>query len=178
MLNIYEGVPGAGKTYLAVYDITKICEYDEFHERYRVKDGDLIVTNIKELKIEHIDLDEAIKKHGFKKFFSYEMFQSLREKYKRVVIVIDEAQRYFTRDTVDKDVAYAFEYHRHAGIDITLITQDSRNLPRRLTALPEYIVSAYPRSLNLGYRFTYEIFDTKARTSLWKKHIKKDQRII
>lgn len=178
MIRIITGVPGAGKTYLAVTEILKLCDYDPFFDEYKPKLNTLIITNISDIKIQHKNFDEALSKMGYEAFFSEKNFELLRKKYERVLIVIDECQKYFHKDTWTTEVAYAFQYHRHLGIDIILMTQDQRVLPRGLSSLPEYIIRARSRSLNFGIRFVYDFYDSTAWTHLETRTLKKDASVF
>lgn len=178
MIRIITGVPGAGKTYLAMTEILKLCEYDSFFDEYRPREGTVIITNISDLKVQHVKFDEALEKMGYEVFFSEKNFEAIRKKYERVLIVIDECQKYFHAKTWNEKVAYAFQYHRHLGIDIILMTQDQRVLPRGLSSLPEYIVKARSRSINFGFRFVYDFYDSTTWTHLETKTLKKDQSVF
>ena len=210
-LRIIEGVPGAGKTFYAVWHLAKhyfkkIFKDDEpiygfflnllyallpFLKPKRAFSYELsrdctIVSNIDGFKPDHISLVDEIEKAGqlarkalvddqflsdrerdrkldqlnpVAEFFSY----SYQEKYKvgkpQIVYVIDEAQRFFRKgmDKVLKDrgVFDYFEYHRHWGQDIYLVTQNIKKLPPDIVYLVEYTVSAVPRVRSLGPGFRY-----------------------
>jgi hypothetical protein len=145
----------------------------------------LIVTNIDGFKPEHLGLQGEIEKAGaaarakiessdlterrkdaalekldpVAEFFSYEYQERFKEDKPPLVYVIDEAQRYFRKgmDRVLKErrVFDYFEYHRHWGQDIYLVTQNVRKLPADIVYLPEYIVCAVPRSRSIGIGFKY-----------------------
>ena len=154
-LRIISGVPGSGKTYFAVkHLVDKYCQLDG--DSYKLKTTRvLIVSNIDSLKLPHVSLDDLVNRHGLKKVFSIDYNKALLSQYSSVIYVIDEAQRYFHRRYYDKDVFYFFQYHRHLGIDIYLIVQDFRSLPREIRSLAEYEIKALRRSSSILGEFRY-----------------------
>lgn len=210
-LRIIDGVPGAGKTYYAVwhliYNYFKKVFLEEKPEygfwvnllyallpflapvrkyEYQLDKDCLIITNIDGFKPEHVDLRKEIQKAGLSarahieadpdltpkrresllekldpvaEFFSFRYQEWYKEDKPQIVYVIDEAQRYFRKGSErvlrDRGVFDYFEYHRHWGQDIYLVTQNVRKLPFDLTSLPEYIVTAVPRIRTVGRGFKY-----------------------
>jgi zona occludens toxin (predicted ATPase) len=94
-------------------------------------------------------------------FFSFDYQEEYRHRYddKPIVYLVDEAQRFFRKgmDRVlrERGVFDYFEYHRHWGHDIFLVTQNVKKLPPDIVYLPEYIISAVPRSRSIGFGFKY-----------------------
>ena len=92
-------------------------------------------------------------------FFSYSYQERYKEGKPSLVYVIDEAQVFFRKGQEkalkEKEVYRYFEYHRHWGQDIYLVTQNLKKLPSDISYLPEYIVYAVPRVRSLGPGFRY-----------------------
>ena len=153
-IRIITGVPGAGKTYYAVNHLIKnYC--NPFGDTYALKDNYKIITNIDGLLLDVVNLKQAIEKAGsLEHFFSADIQQKTTEKYQKLkqklVYVIDEAQQFFHRRFYDRGVFTFFENHRHYGLDIYLITQNSNLLAKDLLALSEYEIRAIPRTLAIG----------------------------
>ena len=170
MLRIIYGVPGSGKSYYAVYYICKhYATYDKLYETWILDKDVLLVTNIDSLKLSHIPLDLLIHKHGLDTVFSVAFWDQVRKKEgsKKIIMIIDEAQKYFHRKFYNKEVFFFFQYHRHLGIDIFLITQDYKVLPPELINLTEFLIYAKPRSFTIG-RFVYEMYTTKGEKVSFK----------
>ena len=158
-IRLITGVPGAGKSYYIVdYIVKKYCR--SFGDTYQLRKDYVIVTNVEGLLLSVVDLDHAIQKVGsLEQFFSKSTQKAVTEKYqklnKKVIYIIDESQQYFHRRFYDREVFSFFESHRHYGLDIYLITQNSNLLAKDLTALIEFEIRAIPRTLSLGRRFNY-----------------------
>jgi len=170
-IRLITGSIGSGKTYLAVKTIV-----DNYYEKtetgfYKPKnDKLLLVTNIEDLKLDHSNLSDIMKASNkdITSFFTTEFQTKISEKYKQVVYVIDEAQRYFRTKFYDTKVFEYFEYSRHFGHDIYLISQDKYRLCRQITDLHEIEIRAVRRTLSLFGEFKYktlsndELISTKA----------------
>lgn len=158
-IRIIEGVPGSGKSYYAVRHVANTYFEKQDDGRYELIKPVTIITNIDAFKPDHLSLQNCIKDAGGIKSFFEESFQkALTECLETpVVYIIDEAQKIFRRGTRDMgDVWSYFEYHRHFGHDIYLITQNSRKLPTDLTTLVEYKIIAAPRSRSVIGEFKYK----------------------
>ncbi len=144
-----------------------------------------IITNIDGFKPDHVDLSSEIVEAGLlaracleatrisstqlatalsaidpvAEFFSYDYQSEYKKDKPQLVYVIDEAQRYFRkgadRSLKEKGVFDYFEYARHWGQDIYLVTQNVKKLPPDIVHLPEYIISAMPRVRSIGLGFKY-----------------------
>lgn len=126
MITVLSGVPGSGKTYRAVYLVTK-------H-----KDQSKILHNIDSLKI-GTQLHEYITGNGISStldLFRRSWHENNKDLY-GYLIVIDEAQTLFPKQFKDTDVIAFFDLHRHYGIDIILITQDSKKVCYDIVCLAE-----------------------------------------
>ncbi|MFQ5686299.1 MAG: zonular occludens toxin domain-containing protein [Candidatus Scalindua sp.] len=68
-----------------------------------------------------------------------------------VIYIIDEAQggNYFHRKFYNVDVFLFFQMHRHMGIDIYLITQDTKCLARELQDLAEFVITTHTPSIKV-----------------------------
>jgi len=176
---ICEGKPGSGKSYFAVKYIADYCTtYDEFYEKHFIKDGYLIVTNIKNLKIDHKNFDLWWEKLG-KKVLTVSFWEEIIKKggYKKVVLIIDEAQKYLY-GLKDKEVFFFFQYHRHLGIDIFLLTQTVKALPKEIVELTEFIYRALPQSRATPFWFIYHLIDIQTKEKLGVKKLKKDPKVF
>lgn len=156
-LRIIEGVPGSGKTYYAVRHLAKSFYKKQKDGTYILDKPCTIITNIDNFQPDHISLQEEIKKAGsVDKFFDYDFQEKYKDGKDQIVYVIDEAQRLFRKGMVKNPEVFSyFEYHRHWGQDIYLVTQNARKLPFDITSLPEYIVKALPRVRSLLGEFKY-----------------------
>ncbi|MBT9164894.1 MAG: hypothetical protein DDT23_00905 [candidate division WS2 bacterium] len=135
------------------------------------------MTNIAGLKLPVKSLDHEIERAGsIENYFSvpYHTYHAGSGN-KRVVMIIDEAQKIFHRKFYNKDVFYFFQYSRHLGFNIYLITQDVSSLSRELQNLAEYEVRAVRRSLQAGFfRYLYCIDDQKIGT----RNLKRDSKVF
>jgi len=181
MIHIVEGTPGSGKTYYAVnYLIDNFFDYDSFYDEYKEKSNKnvLVISNIDSLRVPHLDLDMLIDRFTLEKFFTVENFEKIQKQYrvKNIVVIIDEAQKYFDRKFYNKDVFFFFQYHRHLGVDIFLITQSKNTLAKELVVLAEYIVRALPRSVQPN-SFIYHFY-TVDGDKLFTKSLRKKKDVF
>jgi hypothetical protein len=160
-VRIIEGVPGAGKTYYAVRHLAKnffVKTKDGFYVPDSKKPCQ-IITNIDSFQPDHMHLNDCIKEAGgdFRQFFSKEYQEEFATRFEHsIVYVIDEAQMLFRRnDRTLSEVFSYFEWHRHLGQDIYLVTQNTKKLPADITTLVEYIIRAAPRVRSLTGEFKY-----------------------
>jgi hypothetical protein len=175
MISIVSGVPGSGKSYYMVNYLSKFYTYDDFYKEYLIKDNVLVVSNIDDLRVPHLQLNSSFLigdsengiegKYSVLDFFTVSNFQKLMDvkRVKNVILLIDEAQKIFPRDFKDKDVLYFFQYHRHLGVDIILGCQDHLDLSRSILALPECIYQAVPRSKSIAGSFRYHVTDRRGK---------------
>ena len=100
-------------------------------------------------------LDSILSSVPLEKFFTVDYWKkNIIKKFPRNVLLIDEAQKYFPKGFKNNDVLFFFQYHRHLGLDIYLITQDAKLISSRIYSLIEYEIRAFPRSFQPG-RFVY-----------------------
>jgi zona occludens toxin (predicted ATPase) len=158
-LRLITGVPGSGKSfYIVNHIVSKYC--NKFGDTFILRKDYVIVTNISGLLLDVVDLDTAIKKVGtLEAFFSADVQAKVTKKYqdqgKKLIYIIDECQFYFHRRYYDRGVFAFFESHRHFGLDIYLVSQNSNLVAKDLISLVEYEVRAVPRTIALGGRFNY-----------------------
>lgn len=151
MIQLYTGVPGSGKSYKLVHDLSRLLE----------KEPELtVMANINGLKLEHIDFDNFIQERfpepslsmteRLERFFTYEYQQALNDEFGGpVMYVLDECQMYFPKGTkLPKTEAY-LQRHRHLGHYIYLATQASSYISRTIVALVELEYRSAPRSASL-----------------------------
>jgi hypothetical protein len=155
MLQIIYGVPGSGKSYYAVWNIKKTIEKNN---------NVVIISNIENLKLSHLNLDELINNYGgLDKFFNVDCEFWKMDIEKKKILFIDECQRYFHKKFFSNSVFFWFQYHRHLNVDIYLITQSYRVLPTELVVLSELVIQAIPSSFrffNNSFRYLVKDLET------------------
>ena len=174
-IKLITGIPGSGKSYLAVHHvISNYFTYSKESQEFIVKsnqDGPYtIITNIDNFKIPHIDLNDAIKSMNLTidSFFTVPNQERISKKYPNIIYIIDEAQRMFPRkNRYQSETWFYFEYHRHLGHDIYIITQDKFLVAQNIILLVEYEIRATKRMLSVFGELRYliksdnEIIDRK-----------------
>jgi len=158
MIRLITGLPGSGKTYFAVHEIVKLnYSFDKEFYRFTPKSDLVIFSNIEGLKLDCILLDPYLQRRSLsiEQFFTVDFQTKIVEKYKKVVYLIDEAQKYFPKKFYNTDVFFFFQYHRHLGIDLYLITQNSVLLPTAITSLVEYEIRAVRQTNRFKNVFRY-----------------------
>lgn len=149
MIKMFSGLPGAGKTYRAVYELRGVC--DKYY----------VLHNIDGLKEEKFDQGRYISRFPtgekeFRDFFSLDnqkkLHEESKEKYGRpLLVIIDECQVYLGK--VNDGVKAWLSYHRHLGQDVWLITQDKFNIAREYNNLVEIEIQG-----KRGYVFSSFIY--------------------
>lgn len=148
-IRIIDGVPGSGKSYYAVNHLV---------ETYVKQKKEIeIITNIDSLLLDHVSLDDLLLSTPLETIFSVDWCKARIEanQGKPIIFLIDEAQRFFHKKYYDVKVFFLFQYHRHLGMDIYLITQNEKLLPMQLTTLSEYVIHSQPRSTSIIGEFKY-----------------------
>jgi len=192
MIVLYTGVPGSGKTYLAVKSIADllknpnnvvISNVEGFRfERFKLfrdyqikKISDETFINVE--CGQYIDITKELVKRG-SSFFDYTQMKKFLEPFKdkNVFIFIDECQRYFPKWFKDSEVIYFFDYHRHLGLDIYLISQSSYKICPDIVHLTEYELRAVPSSLKFKNMFVYKRLINN--DILGRQVLKRDKRIF
>jgi len=174
MIVLLTGVPGSGKTYRAVHHINELLSNPD----------NVVFSNISGFRFERWLLIHGVEKfrlgsrgytvlsHGSyvdisphlvslgASFFSKDNIEKIvkSEKYvnKHCYFFIDECQQYFPHFFKDTSVIFLFDYHRHLGIDIFLITQDVSKICTSIAKLAEYEIRAIPSSLRFTRSFVYK----------------------
>lgn len=180
MIRLVEGGPGSGKSYYACKYLIKYCTYDKLYQEYILSANVLVISNIEGLRIKHRDLNVCIEKAGgVENFFTVENFEKLQSMFKvsNIILVIDEAQKIFDSKFYDKEVFFFFQYHRHLGVDIFLLTQSRSTVSRQLLPLCEYFLQAVPRSKGIYGTFRYKVVDAKGNY-LYGVSVKQDQQVF
>lgn len=177
-IKLVTGAPGAGKSFYMVNYLTNTYYQKEKGGHYIPKPGVKIIANIEGLKLDHLNLDEAILKSDLpaEKFFTIPYQEKIVAKYGSVVYVIDECQRWFDQYFRDKDCIYFFEYHRHLGLDIYLMSQTKYRICRAISDLAEYEIKAVRRLASIFGEFKYSIIC--GQEILDKKMLKKSKEIF
>lgn len=185
MLYIVNGIPGSGKTYLMMHIFTTTYYKKSDDNEWIIKenpDNNLpytIITNIDGLKLPHLNLDEVIKKSGknILDFFTDTYQKKVAEKHPNLVYVIDECQRYFDHKINNRtDVLYFFEWHRHLGLDIYLISQTYKRINRNIQGLEYKRYQATSRLMSIFGEFTYSIYSGKEQAD--KKIVRKNKELF
>lgn len=125
MITLLTGIPGSGKSYWAVHHVSKL------------KDQSKILHNIEGFKIGTSLDDYSIHKNIPKLTLFKKSWHESNNDLQGWTIIIDEAAELFPKQFKDTDVISFFDYHRHYGIDIFLITQDQKKVCYDITCLAE-----------------------------------------
>lgn len=180
-IRIITGVPGSGKTYYAVHHLlNNYFKWDAQLDWWVPTSAEIrVVTNIDSFKI-GVQLDSLMEKAGGPaKFFTVPYLKQVFGEC-QVLFVLDECQRYFDRKFYDKSVFYYFQYHRHMGHDVYLITQDVETLAKELRNLCEYQIVAARRSLSFFGEFRYRFVQSsyQGAEAFMSKVLKRDARVF
>lgn len=182
MINIITGTPGAGKTYLAIKLLVE--KHFFWHKKdkgfYRKEDSKkyTIFTNIDGFNLPHKNLIEIFNEQNltFETFFTVSYQERLHKKYKHIIYIIDECQQFIPYTFKNKDVVYYFDYHRHFGDSVWLVTQDYSKISRSINVLAELEYRAVKSTFTILGEFRYNI---KSNGQIFKrKTAKKDKRIF
>lgn len=173
MIVFLTGKPGSGKSYYAISMIRKLLlnpdnvvfsniEGFRFErwllmnkmERHRVAEAGLYSMSAHG---QYIDISDHLISSGSNFFHNDLMCEFLKPFInKKCFFFIDECQRFFPEKFSSVDVIYFFDYHRHYGLDIFLITQSMLKICKPIRELTEYEVNAVPKSVGFGKRFIYK----------------------
>lgn len=150
-VTLLTGVPGAGKSYHAVNQIVDLLKSDADFR---------ILTNIEGLNLEDSRL---ITVNWSTEDFRYSQQVQYLDQHRggnnelHVYYFIDEAQRFFPSQLKDQDILYFFEYHRHLGLDICVITQHNKKISYGVAALCDEEIRAVSQMVNpFPGRFFYK----------------------
>ena len=136
MIELYEGVPGSGKSYHA------ICEkflpwVKQGRRRYIAVDGIYLdrLSLFTGIELSSLEQQITIWKD------SVEVLQAFQHVQPGSAVIIDEAQTVFrSMQKVEPGLLRWLETHRHYGVDILLMSQDFRQMSQGVTRLIEATV--------------------------------------
>lgn len=153
MITLYSGIPGSGKTYKMVAELSRqkhryyvVHNIDGLQEGYL---GDYGINFLKYCEDQKIDIVDF-----FSKEYQIEFSKAVLEKYNRPVLaIIDEAHEWFSVNS--KNLKMWLSYHRHLNQDIWLVAHRSTNIPAMYRSFIEVEYRAKSGSfLNIpGYFF-------------------------
>mgnify|MGYP000644249429 CR=1 FL=1 len=170
-IKVISGKPGSGKSYYALYKlIVENYDFDKVFYEWKEKQPINIFTNIDGLKLPHESLQHHIEKAGsVYQFFDVDYQRELMKEYPNIRYIIDESQKLFPRKFNETNTLFFFQYHRHLGIDLYLITPDWGALCPQITGLCEYEIRAHSATLTMFKELKYSFyagFDKVGSTSL------------
>lgn len=174
MFRVITGVPGSGKTFYAVNYLKKFVQYDKLYDTMIMNSDVLLVTNIENIKIKHVKFEDY-RDAGLMTIEATRKYMK-ENNYKRLIMIIDEGQRYFSQKQSD-EMYFFFEYHRHLGMDIFIIVQTVQALQRRITELAEYVIDALPKAYTLS-GFRYEVKDSKTGMRFYSTSLSVDKEVF
>jgi len=92
-----------------------------------------------------------------KRLFSESGFEKLRQRFpdKKIIIIVDECQRYFHKRLFDRDIFFAFEIHGHYGLDIYLIAHHITKISKDIADCLEFETRLVPRRFGFPGFFFY-----------------------
>lgn len=125
MITLLTGIPGSGKSYWVVNHLSKLNDHSK------------ILHNVEGLKLGNSLDSFALEKNLSKLSFFKKSFHESNNEFRGWTFVIDEAAELFPKNFKDTDVISFFDYHRHYGIDIFLLTQDIKKVCPDITCLSE-----------------------------------------
>lgn len=169
MIQILTGVPGSGKSYFAVYEILGL-----------LNDGCLVVHNIHGLADPRaITIDFGQMPLDADSLFAF--LDQLRQDKglapdSIIHLYIDEAQRYYPYEYKDPKGVYFFDFHRHHGLHITLISQDIKKLSPKITTLAEFEIRAVKPIFQFTPGFQYNLLSSGE--AFGKKRLSKKQEVF
>ena len=136
MIELYEGVPGSGKSYHAVCE--KFLPWVRQGRRlYIYVDGIYLdrVALFTGIELETLEQQITVWKD------STEVLQAFQHVQPGSAVIIDEAQTVFrSMQKVEAGLLRWLETHRHYGVDILLMSQDFRQMSQGVTRLIEATV--------------------------------------
>ncbi|PLX91635.1 MAG: hypothetical protein C0620_10850 [Desulfuromonas sp.] len=165
------GVPGTGKTYYAIKQV--ILRYYRWNDDLfeweinpeKTKKPVLIYTNIDTLKLPHINIEHYCEERGITvyEFFTTEYWENNVPYHDyQIVVILDEAQKFYPSSyrlhgspPPGQNTLFWFQYHRHFGPDVYIITQTYDAVCRHVVQLAEYEIHAKSKVLTLGNQFVY-----------------------
>jgi len=182
MLSYYLGVPGSGKTDLAVdfllknykkydYIYLNVADFqlDFFKVKYKYKE---IYTLNLEIIYNHMKVIMKLETEDEKVEYSkkHKIFNTL--------IIVDEAHNFFSKE--DPVWIFFLSYHRHFSMDLIFITQNIDLIHQKYKMLSESFVVGQRRSLAVfDSKLTYFVYSTFyfSKNNLLKKFTVKKEKL-
>jgi zona occludens toxin len=136
MIELYEGVPGSGKSYHAICE--KFLAW--------VKQGRRLYIAVDGIYLDRLSLFTGIDLETLEQQItiwkdSVEVLQAFQHVEPGSAVIIDEAQTVFrSMQKVEPGLLRWLETHRHYGVDILLMSQDFRQMSQGVTRLIEATV--------------------------------------
>lgn len=160
-VRLVTGVPGSGKSYYVAYAISELGRYEAVSGTWALPADVQLFASMDGLRVPFRSLDELVARRGLVEVFQVDFWRELVREDKRGIVVIDEAQRWFSSAArLPDSVWFWFEYHRHLGLEVYLVTQSAASMHRRVLAVADAYIEAAPPSLRLGRGFRYRRRDT------------------
>ena len=131
MIELYEGVPGSGKSYHAICE--KFLPW--------VKQGRRLYIAVDGIYLDRLSLFTGIELSVLEQQItiwkdSVEVLQAFPHVEPGSAVIIDEAQTVFrSMQKVEPGLLRWLETHRHYGVDILLMSQDFRQMSQGVTRL-------------------------------------------
>lgn len=150
-ITIISNIDGLKLPHVPLDDIMEKFALAEFN---RQKKG-IVLKKGQELD----DIKRQFLKDKVRYFFNEKAQNVIKKKFGQVVYVIDECQRYLgkqlDREKWAREVFDFFEYQRHYGFDVYLISQNTSQISRGIYVLTELVTKALSRTLSIGGEFKY-----------------------
>ena len=153
MIELYEGVPGSGKSYNCVKD--KFLPW--------LRHGRRLYVYIDGIYLDRLAAFEGKEQDELKKQIicwaePAEVLAGLLNLQPGSAVIIDECQTLFRSQTrVDAEVLRLLEVHRHYGLDLVLMCQDYRQMTQSVTRLVE-VTTKFRRLDRIGISNRYQGF--------------------
>ena len=153
MIELYEGVPGSGKSYNCVKD--KFLPWLRHGRRLYVYIDGIYLDRLAAFEgKDHAELDKQLTRWTE----PAEVLAGLLTLEPGSAVIIDECQTLFRSQTrVDPEVLRLLEVHRHYGLDLVLMCQDYRQMTQSVTRLVE-VTTKFRRLDRIGMKNRYQGF--------------------
>ena len=153
MIELYEGVPGSGKSYNCVKD--KFLPWLRHGRRLYVYIDGIYLDRLAAFEgKEEAELHKQITRWGE----PADVLSGLLTLEPGSAVIIDECQTLFRSQTrVDAEVLRLLEVHRHYGLDLVLMCQDYRQMTQSVTRLVE-VTTKFRRLDRIGISNRYQGF--------------------
>lgn len=127
MITLYSGIPGSGKTYKMVAELSRCKDkYYVVHNIDGLQEGYLGIYGIN--FIEYCKTENMAVEDFFSKEYQIKYCAAVYKKYERpVLVIIDEAHEWFSGKS--ENLKMWLSYHRHIDQDIWLVAHRSTNIP-------------------------------------------------